>query len=62
MDSEKPDAKAKRRFYLLAFFVALGIDYAVSMARGGDFKFSLVGLAVMIASALFYTYSLIRER
>jgi len=62
MDTDKPDPKAKRRFYLIAFLVALGIDYFMSAMRGEEFKPSLIGLAVMITAALFYTYSLIRER
>ena len=62
MDKDKPDPKAKRRFYLIAFFVALGIDYFTSTLGDGNFKPSLIGLAVMITAALFFTYSLIRER
>ena len=62
MNEDKPDPKAKRRFYLIAFGVAFGIDYLLSAVRGDGFKPSLIGLAVMITAALFFTYSLIRER
>ena len=62
MNEDEPDPKAKRRFYLIAFAVAFGIDYLMSAVRGDGFKPSLIGLAVMITAALFFTYSLIRER
>ena len=62
MNEDKPDPKAKRHFYLIAFAVAFGIDYLMSTVRGDGFKPSLIGLAVMITAALFFTYSLIRDR
>mgnify|MGYP004392474365 FL=1 len=62
MNEEKTDPKAKRRFYLVAFAVAFGIDYLMSVVGGEGFKPSLIGLAVMITAALFFTYSLIRDR
>ena len=62
MDENKTDPKAKRRFYLIAFAVAFGIDYFMATMRGEEFKPSLIGLAVMITAALFFAYSLIRER
>jgi len=62
MNSERPDPAAKRRFYLIAFAVAFGIDFLSSVIRGGEYRPSLIGLAVMIAAALFFTYSLLRER
>ncbi|MBT5495099.1 MAG: hypothetical protein HOK54_05100 [Alphaproteobacteria bacterium] len=62
MDDDKPDPATKRRFYLIAFAVALAIDYFTGMAKGGEYRPSLIGLAVMITSALFFFYSLIRNR
>ena len=62
MDENKTDPKAKRRFYLIAFAVAFGIDYFMAAMRGEEFKPRLIGLAVMITAALFFAYSLIRER
>lgn len=62
MDDDKPSPSAKRRFYIIAFTVAFVIDYAAAIMRGGDYRPSLIGLAVMITSALFFTYSLLRDR
>ena len=58
----KPSEREKRRFYVIAFVVAFGIDAVVSMMGGGSYKPSLIGLAIMIAAALFFVYSLIRKR
>ena len=62
MDDDKPDPAIKRRFYLIAFAVAVSSDYFAGMAKGGEYQHSLIGLAVMITSALFFIYSLIRNR
>ena len=62
MHDDKPDPAIKRKFYLIAFAVAFSIDYFVGMAKGGEYQPSLIGLAVMITSALFFIYSLIRNR
>ena len=62
MDEDKPNPATKRRFYLIAFAVAFAIDYFVGMAKGGEYRPSLIGLAVMITSVLFFIYSLIRNR
>lgn len=62
MDDDKPEPAAKRRFYLIAFAVAFAIDYFSGMAKGGEYQPSLIGLVVMITSALFFVYSLIRNR
>jgi hypothetical protein len=62
MDEDKPNPVTKRRFFLMAFAVAFAIDYFAGMAKGGEYRPSLIGLAVMITSALFFIYSLIRNR
>ena len=62
MESQKSDPKAKRRFYIIAFSIALCIDLFGASIRGDGYKPSLIGLAVMITSALFFTYSLLRDR
>ena len=62
MKNQNLDSKAKRRFYLIAFVVAFCIDFFTSKFDGGEFKVSLIGLAVMITAALFFLISLIRDR
>jgi hypothetical protein len=62
MDDDKPNPATKRRFYLIAFAIAFTVDYFAGMAKGGEYQPSLIGLAVMITSALFFFYSLIRNR
>jgi hypothetical protein len=62
MDDDKPNPATKRRFYLIAFAIAFTVDYFAGMAKGGGYQPSLIGLAVMITSALFFFYSLIRNR
>jgi hypothetical protein len=62
MDDDKPNPATKRRFYLIAFAIAFMVDYFAGMAKGGVYQPSLIGLAVMITSALFFFYSLIRNR
>jgi len=62
MSEDKPNPAGKRKFYIIAFFVALGIDLLSSLMRGGEYRPSLIGLAVMITAALFFTFSLLRDR
>ena len=62
MDDDKPNPATKRRFYLIAFAIATTVDYFAGMVTGGGYQPSLIGLAVMITSALFFFYSLIRNR
>ncbi len=59
-DSQTP--QQKRKVYLVAFFIAFGIDYLLSLSRGGGYKPTTIGLAVMITAVLFFVYSLIRNR
>jgi len=62
MSEDRQNPRARRRFYAVAFAVALGIDLTMGFVNGSGYRPSLVGLAVMITSALFFTYSLIRHR
>ena len=52
----------KRAFYLTAFCIALGVDVAMNLSRGESYRPSLVGLAIMITSVLWFVWSWIRER
>ena len=52
----------KRKLYVMAFVIALSIDLIVSIVRDMPYKPSLVGLAIMIASVLWFGYSWLRER
>mgnify|MGYP001178372777 FL=1 len=62
MSENKPNPAAKRKFYIIAFCVALGIDLLSSVLGRGEYRPSLIGLAVMITAALFFTFSLLRDR
>ena len=57
-----PSGREKRRFYVIAFTVAFSIDFLMSILSGSSYKPSMIGLAIMIAAALFYAYSLLRGR
>ena len=52
----------KRKLYVMAFVIALSIDLVLSMVRDTPYTPSLVGLAIMIASVLYFAYSWLRER
>jgi hypothetical protein len=58
----KPTGREKRRFYVIAFAIALGVDLLLSALRGEAYRPTLLGLAIMITAGLFFLYSLIRER
>lgn len=62
MSDDKPTGAQKRRFYIATFCIALAIDVGVSLANGVAYQPSLVGLAIMIGSVLFFVVSLIRDR
>lgn len=62
MSDEKQNPRSRRRFYAAAFLVAFAIDLIIGLINSGVYRPSLVGLAIMITSALFFTYSLIRDR
>jgi hypothetical protein len=48
--------------YMGAFVVALVIDLAISLFKGQSYQPTLVGLAIMIASVLYFAYSYFRDR
>jgi len=54
--------REKRRIYVAAFIIALAIDYIVSLARGVPYQPSLIGLAIMITSVLYFAWSWLRDR
>jgi FtsH-binding integral membrane protein len=58
----KPTAREKRRMYAIFFVIAFLIDLVVGLVRYGTYAPTLVGMAIMIAAALFFVFSLIRER
>ena len=62
MAGEQPTGAQKRAFYVTAFCIALGIDVAISLSRDEAYRPSLVGLAIMIASVLWFAWSWMRER
>ncbi len=61
-DGGKPSTTEKRRVYVVFFVVAFAIDLAVGLMRYGTYVPTLIGSAIMITSALFLVYSLIRDR
>lgn len=62
MSDDKPTGAQKRRFYIATFCIALAIDVGMSLISGTGYQPSLVGLAIMIGSVLFFVVSLIRDR
>ncbi|MDA0664337.1 MAG: hypothetical protein O3B08_16080 [Proteobacteria bacterium] len=54
--------REKRRIYIAAFIIALAIDYIVSLSRGMPYQPSLIGLAIMITSVLYFGWSWLRDR
>jgi type IV secretory pathway VirB2 component (pilin) len=58
----KPTVQQKRRMYVVFFVIAFGIDLIVGLVRYGTYVPTLVGLAIMITAALFFVFSLIRDR
>lgn len=58
----KPTAQEKRRMYVVFFVIAFAIDLVVGLIRYGTYVPTLVGLAIMITAALFFVFSLIRDR
>ena len=57
-----PTGAEKRRVYLTFFLIALAIESLLALTRDGPFRLTLIGTAVMITAALFFIYSLFRER
>ena len=62
MSTEPPTGAQKRGFYVMAFCVAFGVDLVVSLTRGGGYRPSLIGVAIMITAALYFAWSWFRER
>lgn len=60
--SNGPTGAEKRRVYLTFFVIALAIEVLLAMTRGGSFRLTLIGSAVMITAVLFFIYSFFRER
>ena len=58
----KSSGSKNRKLYVMAFVIALSIDLIVSIVRDMSYKPSLVGLAIMIASVLWFGYSWLRDR
>jgi hypothetical protein len=58
----QPTAKEKRLVYVAFFTIAFAVDLIVGLARNGTYTPTLIGLAIMITSALFLVFSLIRGR
>jgi FtsH-binding integral membrane protein len=58
----KPTAREKRRIYVAFFVIAFLVDLAVGLIRYGTYAPTLIGLAIMITAALFFFFSLIRDR
>lgn len=58
----KPTAREKRRMYVVFFVIAFLVDFVVGLIQHGGYTPTLVGLAIMITSALFFVFSLVRDR
>jgi hypothetical protein len=61
-DKKAPSGAEKRRLYVIAFCIAFGIDFLLSLARGGTYQPTLLGLAIMIGAVLYFAYSWITDR
>ncbi|MFT6583351.1 MAG: hypothetical protein ACKVKG_14230 [Alphaproteobacteria bacterium] len=62
MSMDKPNGAEKRRLYMAAFCIALVIDLGISFFKNEPYRPTLIGLAIMIASVLYFLYSYIRDR
>lgn len=58
----RPTVTEKRRIYVAFFVIAFAIDLGIGLVRYGAYAPTLIGLAIMITSALFLIFSLIRDR
>ncbi len=59
---DRPTDSEKRRIYIVFFCGAFFIDLALSTFRGEPYRPTLLGLAIMVTSALFFIYSWLRSR
>ena len=57
-----PTVQQKRRVYVIFFFGAFLIDLIFGLVQFGTYRPTLIGLAVMITAALFFVFSLVRDR
>ncbi|MFT5448565.1 MAG: hypothetical protein ACI9DC_003750 [Gammaproteobacteria bacterium] len=62
MEKEPLNGRTKRQYYIVAFCFAVVIDLVFSFMRDVPYRPSLVGLAIMIASVLYFAHSWIRDR
>ena len=58
----QPSGAEKRRLYAIAFCVAGGIEFYRYIFRDGEYRITVIGLAIMIAAVLFFVFSLLRDR
>ena len=58
----RPTAQQKRRMYVVFFVIAFAVDLIFGLVQYGTYAPTLVGLAIMITAALFFVFSLIRDR
>ena len=61
-EKKKPSGEEKRRLYMLAFCIAGGIEVFRYAFGTGDYQPTLIGLAIIIASVLYFAYSWITDR
>jgi hypothetical protein len=61
-DRQEPTGREKRRVYIAAFVIAFGIDLVISSLRGTSYQPSLLGLAIMIGSVVYFAWSWLRDR
>ena len=59
---DKPTAREKRRMYVIFFVIAFLVDLVVGLIQRGTYSPTLVGMAIMITAALFFVFSLVRDR
>ena len=57
----KPTGEEKRRLYLIAFGIAAFIEIIRFAYGSGEYQPTLIGLAIMLASVLYYAYSWITD-
>ena len=61
-DAARPSGREKRRLYVIAFIIAFAVDFLLSFYRGEAYRPTMIGLAIMIASVVYFAYSWFRER
>ena len=58
----KPTGEEKRRLYLIFFCIAGAVELVRFAWSAGPYQPTIIGLAIMIAGVLFYSYSWITDR